>query len=102
MIDDGGSTTPFRDDSFTDIVHDVGVENRHAAGEHFARVETGLTGLFSAEPFMGSVGAGMDHRMCFEYMLKPQIGGDVLMMWRQVLGLIEGGQVLRAASIWLY
>ena len=97
VVDDNGITSAFGLDTFPEPVHDIGIDNRDVPVHQGRPVFTGKTELFARQPFHGPVPAHVHHCISSVFVLEPEVEGNVLVVRRQVLGMVEGIIVLQPA-----
>ena len=89
VIDERRHPSPPRDETFADDVDVVDVEMRQIGDQRIGRIVRRQAHVLAVEPFERAVRADMHDRVGLEAFAQPRIGGDVLVMRREVLGVVH-------------
>ncbi len=80
MVDDHSPSSAFGLDAFAHVIDNIGVEVWDVREHDLRGAGRGQAGLFAGQPFIGGVGAQMDHGISLKFVLQPQVGGNILVM----------------------
>ena len=85
VADGDGAATAAGLGGFTDVVDDVGVDDRDVADGQHRRIVDGQAALLAGQPFLGAVSAEVDQGVMCGALANPQVGGQVG-VWRKGIG----------------
>ena len=92
VADGDGAATAAGLGGLTDVVDDVGVDDRDVADGQHRRIVDGQAAFLAGQPFLGAVGAEVDQGVMRSTLADPQVGGQVGVRGQGVGagGVVEG------------
>ena len=92
VADGDGAATATGLGGFTNVVDDVGVDDRDVADGQHRRIVDGQAAFLAGQPFLGAVGAEVDQGVMRSALADPQVGGQVGVRGQGVGagGVVEG------------
>ena len=101
MIDERRHAAAPCHEPFADDIDVVDVQVRHVGDERIGRVIVRQPDVLAVEPLEGAVGADVHDGIGAKALAEPGVGGHVLMVRSQILGVVHLLAVLAPAARWL-